>query len=134
MVKDISGGRIFDIGFTAKNTVFGFLLSIALLFIASWIATVAALPEAIVSLAVGAVTNISVGVCGFRAARHTKAHGLLSGAVAGLIYVILLYFTGSLAFGELSFSNASLLTIIICILSGAIGGILGINIRQKKRR
>lgn len=135
MTKDISGGGgLFDVLFTARNTFIGFVLTIALLFIASWIAAAAALPEAITSLLVAAITYLCIGVCGFRAARHSGSNGLLSGAIAGFIYVVLLYFVGSLVYGELGFTYASALTAIICVMCGAIGGIVGINARPKRRR
>jgi len=58
MIKDVSTGKIFDFVFSAKNTVFGFILSIILIFIASWISAVLSLPEAIVSVFVAIITNI----------------------------------------------------------------------------
>lgn len=135
MAKDIiNNNGIFDIGFTAKNTAFGFALTIAALFIASWIAVITTLSDAMVSLIVGFITNLCIAFCGFRAARHSGVHGLLSGAISGLVYVILLYFAGSIAFGELGFSYSAALSVIICVLSGAIGGIIGINTRHKRRR
>ncbi len=134
MSKEITNGSVFDLGFTAKNTALGFALTIVLLFITSWIATIAAFSEETVSVIVGAITNICIAICGFRAARHSGVHGLLSGAVAGLIYVVLLYLAGSLAFGELGFSSSAALSVVISVLCGAIGGIIGINTHHKRRR
>lgn len=134
MTRDNLNGGLFDIAFIIKNTAVGFVLTMALLFIASVLSVVAVLPEAIVSLLVAAVTYISIGVCGFRAARHSGRSGLFSGAISGLIYVIVLYLIGGIALGEFGISYSSALTMLICILCGATGGIIGINTRSKRRR
>lgn len=135
MMSNISNsGKLFDPAFSAKNTVICFALTIALLFVASWIGVITSMHEAVLDLVVGAITYISVGICGFRAARHTGNRGLLSGAIAGLIYALLLYLVGSIAFGDFSFSSSSALAACISVLCGAFGGLVGINIRHKKRR
>ena len=134
MAKDNIDGGFFDVGFTIKNTAVGFVLTISLLFISSVISVFAVLPEAIVSLLVAAVTYISIGVCGFRAARHLGRSGLLSGALSGLIYVIVLYLIGGIAFGDFGISYSSAITMLICVLCGAIGGVIGINTRSRRRR
>lgn len=135
MAKDtVQKGSFFDIVFTLKNTAIGFALTVVLLFLLSIPATFAYLPEAVIEFIVAAITYLSVGFCGFRAARHLGRGGLVSGALSGLIYVALLTLIGIFVFGATGFSISSLLTIIFCIVSGAIGGIIGINVRIKRRR
>ncbi len=129
-----SSGKVLDLIFTAKNTAICYALTIALLFLVSWIGTIFAMHEAAFGLVVNTVTYISIGICGFRAARHTGNRGLISGMLAGFFYVILLYFIGSIAFGEFSFDSSSALAACISVLCGAIGGLVGINMRRKKRR
>lgn len=125
--KAATGGRFFDPVFTAKNTAVGFVLTIAFLFIASWVASLMAMSEDVVRLITGIITYICVGVCGFRAARHNGSNGLVSGAVAGLIYVVILFAVGCLAYAKVNIGKAELLTVLVCILSGAAGGIMGVN-------
>lgn len=135
MTKDTVGGnRFFDIAYLIKNTVLCYALTAALLFAASVAAAMTALPEASVGLIVSIITYICICLCGFRAAKHSGSGGLLSGALSGLIYIALLYFIGSLVFGELNFTYSTALTVLICIVCGAIGGIMGVNSHRKKRR
>lgn len=129
-----NSGKVLDLIFTAKNTAICYALTIVLLFMVSWIGTVTAMHEAAFSLVVSIITYLCIGICGFRAARHTGSRGLVSGMIAGFIYVTLLYFIGCIAFGEFHFTSSSALTTVISILCGAIGGITGINVRRKKRR
>lgn len=135
MAKDMqTGGGAVNIVFGVKNILIGFALTIAILFIAAWIAVLTNLQEAAVSLVVGVVTYLCVGFCGFRAARKSGSNGLVSGAIAGAVYVVLLYFIGCIAFADFSFGMSVLLTAVICILCGAIGGVVGVNTRTKRRR
>lgn len=134
MAKDALGNNFFDIIFTLKNTAIGFVITIVLLFIASVLSVFATLPDAIVSLIVSAVTYLSIGMCGFRAARHSGRSGLLSGAISGIIYMIVLYLISALVFGDFAISYSTGIALLICMLCGAIGGIIGINIRSKRRR
>lgn len=135
MAKDIqTGGGMLDLIFGAKNILMCFLLTILVLFVASWISVMVNLPEAAVALVVSVITYLCVGICGFRSARHTGSNGLLAGALAGLVYVIILYVIGCIAFAEISFSTSAALTAVICVVCGAIGGIVGVNTKSKKRR
>ena len=123
-----------DIIYLLKNTAVGFVLTIVLLFLVSVLGVFASLPEAVTKLLVSAVAYTSIGICGCRAARHVHSGGLISGAISGLIYIIVLYLIGSIVNGSFSLSSTSLITALISILSGAVGGIIGVNIRYKKRR
>lgn len=123
-----------DFIYILSSAAVGFVLTIVLLFVASALAATACLPEAIVSLIVTAVTYLSVGVSGFRSARGIGRSGLISGAVTGLIYVTVLYLIGSIVSGNFMVSSSSAVNALICVLSGAVGGLIGINLRHKKRR
>lgn len=135
MAKDIqTSGGMSEIIFGAKNIIICFLLTVVVLFIASWISVMVNLPEAAVALVVSVITYFCVGICGFRSARYSGSNGLLAGALAGLVYVIILYFIGCIAFTKFTFSMSAALTAVICIICGAIGGIVGVNTKTKRRR
>ncbi len=64
------------------------------------------------------------------ASKIKKSGGLLTGiAVSGVLFAII--FILSLFFGDNAFSVSSLLHAVIMLLSGGIGGILGVNGKQK---
>lgn len=136
MTRDTTrlNGGMFDIAFMLKNIAVGFALSIALLFIASVITALACMPEVIINLIVAVVTYLSVGICGFRAARKAGRNGLLSGAVSGIVYSAVLYIIACIVFGKIGFSASSAATFGLCLMSGAIGGLVGINTRPKRRK
>ncbi len=124
----------FDLIYGLKNLVICFLLTVVILFLSAVVAVYANLQAAAVSLMVSVITYLCVGVCGFRVARRSGSNGLLSGAMAGFFYTLVLYLIGCIVFAEISFSTSVLLTAVICVLCGAVGGVIGVNVKMKKRR
>lgn len=61
-------------------------------------------------------------------ARRIKKKGLLFGALFGLIFILLVYMITCLAYTGFFVSNTLLIYLAICILSGIVGGIIGVNI------
>lgn len=134
MTKDLPGGNsFFDVVYTLKNVCVSFLVTAILLFLSAVVVTYFSVPESVIDGIVLVITAFCVLWGGFRASRHLGRQGLLSGAVSGLIYVVLLYFIGSLIFGELTFAPATGLSMAIGVGCGAIGGIAGVNTKKKRR-
>ncbi len=135
MVKEAAGEKnLFDIVFMCKNILLAFIATVVMLFLCAVAATYLAVSEPVTDILVMVITGVCVLWSGFRAARHTKRQGLLQGALAGVIYMALLYLIGSLVFGELSFQTATALSMIIGIGCGAIGGVFGVNAGSKRKR
>ena len=61
-------------------------------------------------------------------ARRIKKKGLLFGALFGLIFILLVYMITCMAYTGFFVSNTLLIYMAICILSGIVGGIIGVNI------
>lgn len=133
MAKDTGSvkGRL-DLVFAAKNMMLSFALTVVLLLVAAWISTLMTLPREITSLAVSVITYLCIGICGFREAKRIGTNGLLSGAVCGLVYAVILFLIGCIAKGEASFGTATVLTAGICVMCGAIGGIIGVNSGRRR--
>ena len=71
---------------------------------------------------------ISVLVGSMLLLRKIKKKGLLFGAIFGLIYFLIVYLVNVLAFSEFFVSNTVEIYLGICLLSGIVGGIIGVNI------
>ena len=82
--------------------------------------------------AVTACAFSSVFLSSATAGRRQRQRGLLTGALIGAGYSVCLYATGFLAFGFPGFSKGLLSTLALCILCGALGGIVGVNLKRKK--
>ena len=71
---------------------------------------------------------ISVLVGSMLLLRKLKKKGLLYGALFGIVYFFIIYLVNVLAFSGFFVSNALGIYFGICILSGIVGGIIGVNI------
>lgn len=60
--------------------------------------------------------------------RKLKEKGLLYGAIFGITYFLIIYLVNILAFSGFFVSNTLGIYFGICILSGIVGGIIGVNI------
>ena len=135
MAKELtSSSGILNAVYALKNVFFSFLGTIILLFIGAVAATYLTASETAISLTVAVITAACIMWGGFRSSRHFGRQGLICGALSGLLYVVLLYFIGSLVLGRISFNVATALSMLIGIGCGAIGGIVGVNTRSKRRR
>lgn len=72
-------------------------------------------------------TAISAAVAGYDWAACRKSKGLLWGIVAGGAYTVLLFLITSLAGSGLQLELSGLMTAIVALAGGGIGGILGVN-------
>lgn len=69
---------------------------------------------------------------GWLSARLNRSAGMLLGAVAGAGAMLLLLAAGAASGSEIGV--AAILRLSAAVLSGAIGGVLGVNRRKKKKR
>ncbi len=135
MTKEaIENKRFFDVVFGLKNTLFCFLATGILLLAGAILATYLSMSDQMNALLVMVVTAICVFLGGFRAARHAGRQGLLQGAISGFLYMLILSLAGMLSLGEWAVSGGSMVSLLLGILCGAIGGMLGVNQKQKRRR
>ena len=60
--------------------------------------------------------------------RKVKEKGLIYGGIFGIVFCLMLYLVTSLIFNNFSITNTLGIYLAICILSGIIGGVIGVNI------
>jgi putative membrane protein (TIGR04086 family) len=73
-------------------------------------------------------------VAGSTSTRGLRSRGWLNGCIVGFIYMLLIYLAGSIVYKDFSFDNYMITMFIIGIITGAIGGIIGINMKQGRHR
>ncbi|MGN0441382.1 MAG: TIGR04086 family membrane protein [Acutalibacteraceae bacterium] len=88
------------------------------------------IPDNFISTLTTVLSALSSLIGGFIAGRLVKKSGLLTGAATGFI-LLLIQLIISLASGELSPSVIIIIKAAALILSGAIGGIFGVNKKEK---
>ena len=90
-------------------------------------------PQRLITPAVVVTTIISVLTAGSVSTRGIKSRGWLNGSIVGFIYMLILYFFSSLTYDNFSVDKYVITMTVIGVLTGAIGGILGINIKSGSR-
>ena len=80
------------------------------------------------------ITSLAAVFAGsITAARHIKSRGLLSGLAVGLLYTVIMIFTGFMITPAYTLGTKTLMTLGISLSGGALGGILGINLRAPQK-
>ena len=127
-----TGGGIVVI---ALKTVFKAVVitALALLVLAVFV-TYGNVSDAAQSGCISAATVISVMLAGFATARKKAGAGWLSGLLAGAIYVIVMLLVGALVFGGFSVGADTVRMFALSVVSGVVGGILGVNFKGKRKK
>ena len=102
----------------------GALMLMALIVRSVDVPRAAILPLAIVAAAVGAF------LAGLTAAAIAKQKGLLLGAVCGLVLWLLILLAGFTRYAGVS-GGSTAIKLAALVLSGGIGGVLGVNLRRR---
>jgi len=79
---------------------------------------------------VAITTVLSVMIAGFDAARGAENRGWLWGMVAGLVYVLIMAVIMVVLLPTFSVDMRTVMTCILGIAGGGLGGIFGINMRK----
>lgn len=87
-------------------------------------------PQRLATPAVVITTVISVLTAGSVSTRGIRNRGWLNGSIVGLIYMIILYLFSSLLYNNFTIDKYVVTMAAIGILTGAIGGIVGINAKK----
>ncbi|MEG2174866.1 MAG: TIGR04086 family membrane protein [Oscillospiraceae bacterium] len=114
-----------------KAVTIGLLVTMAMLLLFSFMLDRKEIPFSLISPM--SVFSLMAGAmaAGFMAARELRVRGMLLGALCGfLIFVVLLLASCLSAF---DMGPQAITKMSISVISGAIGGILGVNFRHKRK-
>jgi putative membrane protein (TIGR04086 family) len=116
-----------------RGIIIAYLLTLPAFAIFALILTYSDFPEKYISTVVLITTIISILTAGSTATKNIRNKGWLNGAIVGAVYIIILYFLSSIAFKDFSINRQMILMFIIGLISGSIGGIIGINFKKPRR-
>ena len=112
-----------------KNIGICYAITIITFAVFAFILTYLPVPEEVVPAVVLIITILSIIMSGIMTAKKAKSKGWIRGAVSGSIYILTLYLIGSLLFQSFCIGTGFITMLIIGMLSGAFGGIIGVNIK-----
>ena len=112
-----------------KGVIISIVISILLLTIYAVILTYTSTSENTIKPVVITITGISLLIGSFISSMKLKKQGMLNGGIVGFIYILSIYIISSIWLSNFSLDLESIIMIIVSIITGMIGGIIGINIK-----
>lgn len=107
----------------------GIIITIILLFIYSIILTYTNISETTMPTVVIVITAISILIASQLTTKNLKKNGIINGGLVGLIYIVGIYIISSIITGNFGFNLSAVIMCIVGIMMGALGGIIGINMK-----
>lgn len=110
-----------------KYIIISYIISFILVLALSALIVYTDVSEAVGNTGVEVITYLGSFICAFLLGRSTKKAGLLGGGVIGMISLLGLILIGIAVYGEIADAGNIIIKILGGFLSGALGGVLGVN-------
>lgn len=114
-----------------KGCLFAIVFSIILLTIYALLLANTTIAENTMMPVVLTITGISILIGGTISSRKMKKNGLIYGGIVGLVYVLSLYLASSVSMVGFSLSANSFIMLGVGVITGIIGGIIGVNMSAR---
>lgn len=119
------------ISLAAKATLIGICVIAVLLGLLSLLINAKDISTSVVDMTTGLILVAGCWISGYWAAGKKREDGMITGLICGLcIYILLL--CASLMYNP-AVTALAIIKLAICALSGAIGGIMGVNVRKTRK-
>lgn len=129
-VKTISEGNIFT--HALGSVIKAMLITALALLILTLFMYYGNVSDSVSGACCTVATFMSVFCAGFMTARRKRCAGVLSGAVAGVMYVLIMLLSGGLIAGNFAITSETVKMLVISVFGSIVGGILGVNIKKRK--
>lgn len=116
------------------GTVAAIIVNTVLLLLFAVIITYRNIPMSYIQTIAFVCSGISVFTGGYITSKEFKNRGIVWGLITGGIFFVLSYSAGILSSGNHQKFSIVFLNLLICILAGAVGGIMGVNTKKRKKK
>lgn len=110
-----------------KNLLIGYFVSFILFLILAFIITYTDLSLKFISPLTITIILMSILFVSILNGLKSDEKGWLTGAITGLLYMLILYIIGSVIYKNLSITSNGVMMIMVGIITGITGSIIGIN-------
>ena len=110
-----------------KGILISIIVTLLAIFIFSILLTYTKISERVIPIVIIIMTFISILIGSIISIRKVSNNGMINGAIIGGTYVMLLYLISSILNTGFSLNIYTITMIIAGVVSGMIGGIVGIN-------
>lgn len=111
-----------------KGSIFAILITAIFLLIYAILLTSTNISESTMTAVVITVSGVSILIGSSISSFKIKKQGIINGALVGLIYITALYLLSSIIFVGFEFNLSSIIMLVVSIITGMIGGIIGVNL------
>ena len=112
-----------------KGSIIAIIVTIVLLTIYAVVLAYTNVSENTMVPVIFTITGISILIGSSISSKHIKKQGILNGGLIGGIYVIVIYIASSIFTGNFSLDVNSIVMVAIGVITGMIGGIIGVNLK-----
>lgn len=120
----------FNLFTIAKGIFLAYVVTIPMFLVFAYILSYTNYPQKLISPVVIIITAISILVAGSSVTKSIRSKGWLNGAIVGFLYMFILYIASSLAYGSFAIDRHTMTVTVIGILTGIVGGIIGVNFKK----
>lgn len=78
--------------------------------------------------------GLGAGIAGFVPAKKSGRNGVITGALCGILYILIIWILASVTSDGMFFSPHIFIMAAISVIMGAIGGILGVNLKSNNKK
>ncbi len=114
-----------------KGALIGNILTLFMFSIFAMLLTYTSVNDSNIDSVVYTVIIASAFLSGFYTARKAHGKGWFTGGLTALIYALIIMSLIYLSSKGIAFDKNTLKFLLVCLLSGSIGGIIGINFNRK---
>lgn len=118
-----------DIVIILKGSIIALILTIIMLTIYAAILSYTNISEDSMTLVILVIAGLSIIIGSSITNIKLKRKGIINGALIGLIYILIIYILSSVITGVFNLNSNSIIMIIVSIVTGMIGGIIGVNMK-----
>lgn len=110
-----------------KGSVFSIVITLIGLLVYSIILSYTSISETTMPATIIIVTAVSILIGSTISTANIKKNGIVNGVLVGLIYIAIIYLISSIVTGNFLLNTNSIIMMIASVLTGAMGGIIGVN-------
>lgn len=123
--------RAFSFRTVLKSIIISYLFTFLVFAVVSAVITYTAFPEKYIDVIVLITTVLSIVISGMIVSVGARSHGWLNGGIGGFFYMLVLWMLGMVFSDGVAFSKSKIFMLMLGFVLGAVGGIIGINMKRK---
>ena len=112
-----------------KGSIISIVITLLLMLLFAILLTYTNIKENTIKPVIIVISGISILIGSSISTLKINKNGILNGGLVGFLYVTCLYLISSIINVGFRINLYSIIMILVCILTGAIGGIIGVNIK-----